>query len=543
MAKRLVAILMSLMLLIGLFAGCQSETKTDDSASSSTSSSTSTEKKEETKKEETKKEEAKEEVPAAEDSEHVELSFVWTNFNEKSAEDEEVFAWVNEKFNCDFEWISLAGDVRAEKLGVMWASGDKFTASFGLTGTSNAQCLQVQYDNGWIWPLDDFIDDLPTISADIVDLCWAYTTMDDGLRYGIPEQGCEVKTGMWVRQDWLEAVGLEIPTTIAEMEVVMDAFRNNDPDGDGQQDTYGAVVRGSNFKAYEDYIISAFLPYGNSWQPIAEGDEKLYPLFMHPDYKNYLATMASWYEKGYVHPNQVMMNGTTSTAAFSQGEVGLNFSWYGDGDAGISNLLAAFPDANPIMVSSPAGENGQGGAMAKNLYGGSIVFNKKASEAEVRRFLEILDYYCTEEGNAVRNYGIPGVQWEDNGDTVKVPDGKENVYRSYCRLPGGTYAKYWRPLEGGVECVNDATVNCYQGNLDFVYAYDYMFPYNWAGTQSESKISDLDKLITTYIEAVCSGVESVDYIDEGIEAWLAAGGETYIEEYNAQYNELKPIYG
>lgn len=536
-ARRLVAILMCLMLMIGLFTGCQSETKKDDSSSSSSSSTSSS-------ANTNKKDDKKEEAPAADgDSERVELSFVWTNWNDKSAEDDQVFEWMEDKFNCDFEWVNLASDVRTEKLGVMWASGEKFTASFGLNGTTSAECMQVQYDNGWIWPLDDFIDDLPTISADIEDICWAYTRMSDGLRYGIPEQGCEVKTGLWIRQDWLNNAGLELPTTIAELETVMDAFRNGDPDGDGALDTYGATVLGSNFASYEHYILSAFLPYGDSWQPISDSDATIYPEFMHPNYKDFLAKIVSWVEQGYIHPNQIMMNSEAARSSWTQGETGMFFTWYGDGDAGISNLLAAYPDSDPIMISSPAGENGQGGSMCQNLYGGSIVFNKQASEAEVARFLEILDYYCTTEGNAVRNYGIPGVQWEDNGDTVKVPDGKEAIYKSYCRLPGGTYAKYWRPLEGGVESVNDATINCYQGNLAYVKAYDYMFPYNWAGTESETKISDLNKLISTYIEAICSGTEPIEYLDEGIEAWLAAGGETYIEEYNAQYNELKPIYG
>ncbi len=544
--KSLVALMMCLMLLVGLFAGCQSNVTTDDSSSSSASTSNKEDtEKTDDKKDEEKKDDTKDDAPdAGDDSEHVELSFVWTNWNNKSAEDDQVFEWMEEKFNCDFEWINYASDVRKEKLGVMWAAGDKFTASFGLTGNGDAQCLQVQYENDWIWPLDELLkENAPVIMEGTDPVCWAYATMDDGQIYGLPEQGCEAKTGLWVRQDWLNAEGLELPTTIDELELVMDAFRNGDPDGNGQTDTYGSVALFGNFQQYDWYLLSAFLPYGDSWQPISDTDDTLYPKFMHPDFKNYLAKMAEWYEKGYIHPNQTMLNYDTSISAFTQGEAGMFFTWYGEGDSGVSNLLAAYPDADPIFISSPAGESGQGGAMTHNLYGGSIVFNKQASEAEVARFIQIIDYYCTKEGNAVRNYGIPGVQWEDNGDTVKIPDGKEKVYASYCRLPGGLYCKDWRPLEGGIKCVNDATVNCYSGKIDNVRAYDYMFPYNWAGTESESKISDLDKLILTYTEAICMCQQPVEYLDEGIEAWLAAGGQTYIDEYNAQYNELAPIYG
>lgn len=483
-------------------------------------------------------------APAEEGNEHVDLSFVWTNWNNKSEEDDAVFAWVNDKFNCTFDWINLASDVRTEKLGVMWASGDKFTCSFGLEGTSNAECMKVQYDNGWIYALDEFIPKLPTISEDIADACWAYVKMDDGKLYGIPEQGCDTKTGLWVRQDWLKTVGLEAPTNLTEFEAMMDAFRNNDPDGDGEQNTYGADVLFGGFQSYDHYLLSCFLPYGDSWQPLTDGSsETLYPKFMHPEYVTYLEMLARWNADGYIHPNQVMMNYDTSIAAFVQGEVGSFLTWYGEGDSGVGLLLAAAPDSDPVFVPAPVNDNGQGGVMAQKLYGGSLVFNKKATEAEVARYLDIIDYYCTTEGNSVRNFGIPGVQWEDNGETIKVPEGKEKVYSSYCRLPGGDYCKRWRPLEGGLECVNTATINCYQGIYPSIRSFDYMFPYNWSGTESENKISDLNDMVTTCVDAIVSGNATIDSLADMIESWKAAGGEKYIEEYNAQYQEMKPIYG
>lgn len=375
-------------------------------------------------------------VPNEKYPEHVDLSFVWTNWNNKSDEDAEVFAYIDEMFNCTFDWVNIASDVRGEKLGVMWASGDKFTASFGLEGNSNAQCMAVQFENNWTWPVNDFVEYYPTIEASTDPLCWAFTKMADGKFYGIPEQGCEVKTGLWVRQDWLSAVNCELPTTIAELETVMDAFRNQDPDGDGTQNTYGATVLFGNYQSYEHYLLSAFLPYGTSWQPASDNDSTLKPAFMHPNYKEYLTTMQNWFKAGYVHPDQIMMNYDTSIAAFVQGQVGLFFTWYGEGDSGVGNLLKAFPDSDPIFISSPSNDEGQGGSMAQKLYGGSIVFNKQATEAEVIRYLQMLDYFCTKEGNAVRNYGIPGVQWIDNGDTVKLPEGKQRYIRPTAVCPG-----------------------------------------------------------------------------------------------------------
>ena len=403
--------------------------------------------------------------------------------------------------------------------------------------------MNTQYENGWIHSVDEYWDYMPNMVANTADICWVYVKQDDGKLYGIPESGCYVKTGLWVRQDWLRKVGLEAPKTIPEFEAVMDAFRNNDPDGDGAQNTYGLSVLFGGFTSFEHYLLSAWLPYGESWQPKEGGDGTLYPRFMIDGYKDFLTTVADWNSKEYIHPNQIMFNYDTSIGAFVQGEVGSFLTWYGEGDSGVGNLLAAFPDCDPIFVSSPSNENGQGGSMAQKLYGGSIVFNKLASDAEVIRYIQMLDYFCTEEGNAVRNFGVPGVQWVDNGATIKLPEGKTKVYASYCRLPGGPYCVGWRPLEGGLECVNTATIGCYADEFDYVMSYDYMYPYKWVGTKSEDLISDLNKMITTAVDAICSGTQPVESFDATIETWLASGGQTYIDEYNEQYIALDAIYG
>ncbi len=50
---------------------------------------------------------------------------------------------------------------------------------------------------------------------------------------------------MWIRQDWLDKFDLEIPQTMDELLTVIDKFTNEDPDGDGENNTYGIGVAGS----------------------------------------------------------------------------------------------------------------------------------------------------------------------------------------------------------------------------------------------------------------------------------------------------------
>lgn len=72
------------------------------------------------------------------------------------------------------------------------------------------------------------------------------SAMIDGKLYGIPTitNPYDSMDILWIRKDWLDNLGLEIPTTVDEFYAVAKAFTENDPDGNGVKDTYGLVLNG-----------------------------------------------------------------------------------------------------------------------------------------------------------------------------------------------------------------------------------------------------------------------------------------------------------
>ena len=58
--------------------------------------------------------------------------------------------------------------------------------------------------------------------------------------------------GLLIRKDWLDNLGLEVPTTLDELFDVMYAFTYNDPDGNGKNDTwgYGAFIEETTYESY-----------------------------------------------------------------------------------------------------------------------------------------------------------------------------------------------------------------------------------------------------------------------------------------------------
>src|SRR5690606_26912925 len=65
-------------------------------------------------------------------------------------------------------------------------------------------------------------------------------TTDEGNIYVMPfllgDPSLSVVHGPIIREDWLKKVGLEQPKTIADWEAMLTAFRDGDPNGNGQKD-------------------------------------------------------------------------------------------------------------------------------------------------------------------------------------------------------------------------------------------------------------------------------------------------------------------
>ncbi|MGN0972544.1 MAG: extracellular solute-binding protein, partial [Aristaeellaceae bacterium] len=64
--------------------------------------------------------------------------------------------------------------------------------------------------------------------------------------YGLPKISSTYGSAslLFIRKDWLDNLSLEIPTTMEEVKAVAHAFTYDDPDGNGQNDTYGFAFSG-----------------------------------------------------------------------------------------------------------------------------------------------------------------------------------------------------------------------------------------------------------------------------------------------------------
>src|SRR5579862_944995 len=99
--------------------------------------------------------------------------------------------------------------------------------------------------------------------ADINDRAWQGARAYDGKYYAVPFSVHPFV--LFIRKDWRTKLGLPVPKTWADLQVLAKAFTERDPDGNGKADTYGLIVLGSVTRGYASWYLSTYL-----WQ--AGGD-------------------------------------------------------------------------------------------------------------------------------------------------------------------------------------------------------------------------------------------------------------------------------
>lgn len=239
------------------------------------------------------------------------------------------------------------------------------------------------------------------------------------------------RKGMFIRKDWLEAVGKDMPTSWEELYDVMHAFTYDDPDGNGVKDTYGLTGDGMGTLRY--FFASAGIS-NRYWNKDEDGNW----FFGALDDKNIeiLEWLRKMYEDGSLDPDFGAISWKDGLAKFSSNTFGIALR---NADADWINGVmtqyygAANPDVNPfdrIDVIGALGVN-KGDPQCMEAYISCMVaiqFSPSITEEEMDRFLAFYEYLQTEEGQLMR-MGIEGVDWEKDadGNIVKIRDENGNA--------------------------------------------------------------------------------------------------------------------
>jgi len=104
----------------------------------------------------------------------------------------------------------------------------------------SSQVYPILIKQGLLAPVDDMYPMMPNRTKLLYDNDSVAFTTVNGKSYALAQPGSVVRNeGILIRKDWLDKLGLKVPTTTDEYLEVMKAFTFKDPDGNGKDDTYG----------------------------------------------------------------------------------------------------------------------------------------------------------------------------------------------------------------------------------------------------------------------------------------------------------------
>ena len=223
---------------------------------------------------------------------------------------------VAEESGIQMEITAVSGADSVTQRNLRLASGD-FPDVFMLDWTSImtfTDIMQYGVQEQILAPIDPYIEpyseNMGRILEEHPDFADAITATD-GHIYGFPRFSecyhCLAYPKFYIRQDWLDALNLEMPTTTDELKDVLTAFVTQDPNGNGQADEIG-LLGGTDFNLMLEYGI-----IGNSFVTV-KPDFWLYT----PDGENIdFSVTTDAYRDGLIYLNDLYANGLIDPTSFT----------------------------------------------------------------------------------------------------------------------------------------------------------------------------------------------------------------------------------
>ncbi|HML46843.1 MAG TPA: extracellular solute-binding protein [Clostridia bacterium] len=181
-------------------------------------------------------------LPIVKDGATYEISILWPA--RAIAPEPEAVKWIQyaeEQTGVKFTWQKISDAGVAEKINLMLASNDLPD----VFASHISRSMVIQYlDQGIFLPTEDLVANyVPNLEVIFADnpVYRAICTAPDGHTYGFPyieEMYGLVNTPsiLYIYKPWLDKLGLDMPQTIEAYVDVLRAFRDNDPNGNGEQD-------------------------------------------------------------------------------------------------------------------------------------------------------------------------------------------------------------------------------------------------------------------------------------------------------------------
>lgn len=412
---------------------------------------------------------------------------------------------------------------------------------------------------GTILPLEDYLEDngqnilaafdqFPTMRAH---------TSSDGHIYSVNsmnEAAYFCPYGFIVRKDWLDRVGLDIPTTIGEWETVLRAFRDEDANGNGDPNDEVPYSAGGNvwYTTYWGNAWGLHMIQSSGWYPDENG--RMQYEYLSDNARAWLTWLHGMYEEGLIDPEFMTLGDEAKMfEKVARDEVGA----FTANPSNIPTLLRALhaygaADAELVAVVPPKGPVAQATEVIGDIAKDGYVVTSSCQDPSLA--VAFINYLLSEEGKELLNFGIEGETYTKNSDgtysfteiVTNDPNGRspEEVLESYGCWQDGPTIKMEAREKALLFSYPDAVR---QNILEYT---DATRPYATPGlllpaeTTAESEsISGVRSNLSTYIYEMCGKfiVGTAD-LETGWDTYLAGAEGMRVNDLQAvrqaQYERL-----
>jgi putative aldouronate transport system substrate-binding protein len=323
-----------------------------------------------------------------------------------------------DKFNVDWVPVPLGtGAQYTQTVNTRFASGD----IADIVMYQDALQYKTHAEQGYLLPLDDFLDDLKDVYKGLPDDLIQASRLSDGHVYGLPMRQL-VATTVWIRQDWLDALNLSAPKTIDEFYEVAKAFALNDPDGNGKQDTFGVSGWGQGQDVYNGlgYVYGAF------------GIPELYAMHVEdgvarfgitsPRMKEALTFVNRLVQEKILDPEFFLNKVADTDQKAVQGITGIHQRQYAFEGQNHDKIVEINPNAKWVPLDPITGPYGSGTGLLRNAAYISLSAKLKDDPVKLARIIEMIKWFSTDEGILYANFGIEGKNFTLENGKVKPTD-------------------------------------------------------------------------------------------------------------------------
>ena len=428
---------------------------------------------------------------------------------------------------------------------VEWNGGQTYSEQLNLKIVAGEMPDIIQFVNGMetglakegaLLDLTDLLPEYaPHLWAAVPEETWdvmrSYDPAGEGRIYMTPSIVNYTRHGAMIRQDWLDKLGLEMPTTQEEFVDVLRAFKTQDPNGNGQADE---IPTGGRAEArWMDYLFGM---YGIAmWEGYPQWDiydgELTYSAVT-PNMRDALEFISSLYQEGLLDAETLMNDKAGWDGKVNSDQVGVFFQWAEQSYMYAANIYNATGTKADWVIMPAISADGYEGYYTKKPTMGAQFGVKNMDDANrIEAAMKVIDAFGNEEMRDTLDLGAEGMTSakDENGNLKKLPEDK-TVQENMVLKPSDCMTNLDSVIHllelTGTEDDKWAVDRAIQ-NVKDVQQYGKLIAGDGIPSNIYEGYEDIENrtLYVEYASKIIAGEWPIEKFDEFVEKWYASGGE------------------